>query len=85
MGRKRLITEKKKEDVIKMYAEGYSYKEMSFKLDVNQGSICNIIKHYKIPFRKRKPHIAFPKPDVDPNCVGAFGKGFWDDNLIMKC
>lgn len=82
--RKNIINDETKYNLIKLYTDGCSYKEISSKLNINQGSICNIIRKLNVPTRKKET-LSFPKPNVNPNLVGAFGKGFWDDNLVMKC
>tara|TARA_R110000822_G_scaffold41144_3_gene111777 strand:+ start:401 stop:676 length:276 start_codon:yes stop_codon:yes gene_type:complete len=84
MRKRQLISEWKKQSVMEMYLAGHTYKEIGMVLEVNQGSICNIIKDNRKHIVQRKPQVSFPKPSVDPDKKGAFGRGFWDDNLIIK-
>ena len=75
---KRKFTAGERSTAINLYQQGLSDTKIAGLLKRTRGSLSNILR------RESPQEPDWPEITKDPNAFTSWGKGFWDDNLIMK-
>jgi hypothetical protein len=75
---KRKITDDEKNMAVELYHKGLTYAKIASLIKRTPGSVSNVL-------RKQIPkQISFPQITKNPNNPKSWGRGFWDDNVILK-